>query len=80
MVSCPSDARTLEAAAARASCVMSAFYLLRRALRRLVLAVGVLIALIVGLDRRTLDADTLSQVAPATPSESASVCSRLEAS
>ena len=58
----PSGHASNIAAAATAACVLSAVYLRNRARRRLVLVVGVLIALVVGLDRLMLGVHTLTEV------------------
>lgn len=59
----PSGHASNIAAAATAACVLSAIYLRTRARRRLVLLVGVLMALVVGLDRLMLGVHTLTEVA-----------------
>ena len=59
----PSGHASNIAAAATAACVLSAIYLRSRERRRLVLLVGVLMALVVGLDRLMLGVHTLTEVA-----------------
>ena len=59
----PSGHASNIAAAATAACVLAAIYLRTRAGRRLVLVVGVLMALVVGLDRLMLGVHTLTEVA-----------------
>jgi undecaprenyl-diphosphatase len=59
----PSGHASNIAAAATAACVLSAIYLRTRERRRLVLLVGVLMALVVGLDRLMLGVHTLTEVA-----------------
>ena len=57
----PSGHASNIAAAVTVACVLSALYVRRRA-RRLVLVVGVLVALLVGLDRLMLGVHTLTEV------------------
>ena len=59
----PSGHASNIAARPTAACVLSAIYLRTRARRRLVLLVGVLMALVVGLDRLMLGVHTLAEVA-----------------
>ena len=58
----PSGHASNIAAAVTVACVLSALFLRKRALRRLVLVVGVLTALVVGLDRLMLGVHTLTEV------------------
>ena len=58
----PSGHASNIAAAVTTACVLSALFLRQRARRRLVLAVGVLVALVVGLDRLMLGVHTLTEV------------------
>lgn len=58
----PSGHASNIAAAVTAACVLSALFLRQRALRRLVLVGGVLVALVVGLDRLMLGVHTLTEV------------------
>lgn len=58
----PSGHASNIAAAVTATCVLSALFLRRHALRRLVLTFGLLLALIVGLDRLMLGVHTLTEV------------------
>lgn len=58
----PSGHASNIAAAATTACVLSALYLRSRAQRRLVLVAGVLVALLVGLDRLMLGVHTLTEV------------------
>jgi undecaprenyl-diphosphatase len=59
----PSGHASNIAAATTAACVLSAIHVRKRARRRLVLVVGVLMALIVGLNRLMLGVHTLTEVA-----------------
>ena len=58
----PSGHASNIAAAVTTACVLSALFLRQRARRRLVLVVGVLVALVVGLDRLMLGVHTLTEV------------------
>jgi undecaprenyl-diphosphatase len=58
----PSGHASNIAAAVTVACVLSALFLRRRTRRRLVLVVGVLVALLVGLDRLMLGVHTLTEV------------------
>ena len=58
----PSGHASNIAAAVTAACVLSALYLRKRTRRRLVLGIGVLVAVIVGLDRVMLGVHTLTEV------------------
>ena len=58
----PSGHASNIAAAVTAACVLSALFLRRRSHRRLVLVVGVLVAVVVGLDRLLLGVHTLTEV------------------
>ena len=58
----PSGHASSIAAAVTATCVLSAIVVAERALRRLVLVVGVLVALVVGLDRLMLGVHTVTEV------------------
>jgi undecaprenyl-diphosphatase len=58
----PSGHASNIAAAATVACVLSALFVRTRARRRLVLVVGVLMSLVVGLDRLMLGVHTLTEV------------------
>jgi membrane-associated phospholipid phosphatase len=58
----PSGHASNIAAAVTAACLLSALFLRRRSRRRLVLLVGVLVAVVVGLDRLLLGVHTLTEV------------------
>ena len=58
----PSGHASNIAAAVTTACVLSALFLRQRARRRLVLVVGVLVSLVVGLDRLMLGVHTLTEV------------------
>ena len=58
----PSGHASNIAAAVTVACVLSALFVRLRARRRLVLVVGVLVALVVGLDRLLLGVHTLTEV------------------